>query len=603
MSDGGFKRPADKVPAATTTLPAPQAAVVHAERARAVAAAQAAAASALPGQRERAIAEAASQAYTLTAPQEEAAVPEQSSASPAKNAAVYTPPAWSGEPKGVQYVLEVMKNGQIVETRQLGGREYFTFGRSPQCEMQLEHPSISRLHAVLQFKGSDASCFVYDCGSSHGSFLNKRRLKAQVYAPFRVGDMLKLGQSTRVLILQGPADLMPEEGLSRMQRHTLAALEAKEARKDRERALAQVEMSKALSNGISWGLSEEATQDSDSAIGAGGVLDWRTYASSHGLTDKQQKLADKVRRCENRLANLQKEYDAIHNKQKAMEELTPGQAAVLARNEQQIDKVTEEMEDLEEVLTDSIGDSIRGKREAAEAGAGTANAQAKPSRRRDREEDDDSADSSGDEFYDRTAGPAAAAAGGTAPAKRQKRDDAAAVEADDPASLFGKKEALKEERVKLAAALAAERLRVAPRDSSGAPPRQDGDSSAQQDDSPQGEASAAADPLDAFMTGLATSLEHDKVQRLEKESANIEAEMARCEHLLKLADPEGYFKEGTRAAADAKAKGAAVLAAERKRRDAAAAKVRERKEAEARKAQEAAFTGDGRTSLNERLGY
>lgn len=31
-----------------------------------------------------------------------------------------------------------------------------------------------------------------------------------------------------------------------------------------------------------------------------------------GLTEKQQKLASKIRRCENRLANLQKEYDAIH---------------------------------------------------------------------------------------------------------------------------------------------------------------------------------------------------------------------------------------------------------------------------------------------------
>lgn len=44
-------------------------------------------------------------------------------------------------------------------------------------------------------------------------------------------------------------------------------------------------------------------------------------------------------------------------------------------------QVTEEMEALEETLTDSIGDSIRGKREAAEAKAGPATTQAKPSRR------------------------------------------------------------------------------------------------------------------------------------------------------------------------------------------------------------------------------
>ena len=40
-----------------------------------------------------------------------------------------------------------------------------------------------------------------------------------------VGDILKFGQSSRMFILGGPAELMPEEGLSRPQRQHLAALE------------------------------------------------------------------------------------------------------------------------------------------------------------------------------------------------------------------------------------------------------------------------------------------------------------------------------------------------------------------------------------------
>lgn len=65
-------------------------------------------------------------------------------------------------------------------------------------------------------------------------------------------------------------------------------------------------------------------------------------------------------------------------------------------------------------------------------------------------------------------------------------------------------EALKEEQVKVEAALAAERRR-APAASSGEgalPPGQ------------QADAPASADPLDAYMTGLATDLEHDKVRCL-----------------------------------------------------------------------------------------
>lgn len=56
-------------------------------------------------------------------------------------------------------------------------------------------------------------------------------------------------------------------------------------------------------------------------------------------------------------------------KQKAMEDLTPGQAAVLARNEQEIEKAMEELEDFEEMLNESIADSIRGKRQKTAAAA------------------------------------------------------------------------------------------------------------------------------------------------------------------------------------------------------------------------------------------
>jgi len=50
----------------------------------------------------------------------------------------------------VDYALEVMKGGQIVERRGVAGRAWHSFGRAPGCDFVLEHPSISRLHAVLQ---------------------------------------------------------------------------------------------------------------------------------------------------------------------------------------------------------------------------------------------------------------------------------------------------------------------------------------------------------------------------------------------------------------------------------------------------------------------
>ena len=43
----------------------------------------------------------------------------------------------------------------------------------------------------------------------------------------RVGDMFKFGRSTRMYILGGPTELMPEEGLTKKQMLAMKALEAR----------------------------------------------------------------------------------------------------------------------------------------------------------------------------------------------------------------------------------------------------------------------------------------------------------------------------------------------------------------------------------------
>lgn len=77
-----------------------------------------------------------------------------------------------------------MKNGSIVEQRDVNSQSHYTFGRTDACDFQLEHPSISRLHAVLQLS-STGEAFLYDAASAHGTFLNKQKLKAQVHVPLR----------------------------------------------------------------------------------------------------------------------------------------------------------------------------------------------------------------------------------------------------------------------------------------------------------------------------------------------------------------------------------------------------------------------------------
>ena len=141
----------------------------------------------------------------------------------------YTVPHWSGEPPShQQFSLSIIKNGSIIDELDLGGKEYLVFGRLPTCDIQLEHPSISRHHAVLQYRPAsqekkegeeegegesenrtafstnprEPGYYVYDLGSTHGTYLNKRRLDQRCYFRVRVGQMVKFGGSSRLFLLE-----------------------------------------------------------------------------------------------------------------------------------------------------------------------------------------------------------------------------------------------------------------------------------------------------------------------------------------------------------------------------------------------------------------
>jgi len=142
----------------------------------------------------------------------------------------YSAPPWAGTP-AEEFSLECLKGGAIVERLELSRRSHYILGRhGEQAHHVLMHPTVSRLHAVLQFAANadgDASAstsastpsppepaaplYLYDLGAAHGTFLNKRRVEARTYIGLRVGDMLRFGQSTRLYIVAGPDLFRPAE--------------------------------------------------------------------------------------------------------------------------------------------------------------------------------------------------------------------------------------------------------------------------------------------------------------------------------------------------------------------------------------------------------
>ena len=79
----------------------------------------------------------------------------------------------------------VPQHGQILEASFCWPIAVLELSRWLHVQVPMEHPSISRLHAVLQFRGSDGAAFLYDPGSAHGTVVNKQRIPAQQYVPIR----------------------------------------------------------------------------------------------------------------------------------------------------------------------------------------------------------------------------------------------------------------------------------------------------------------------------------------------------------------------------------------------------------------------------------
>jgi hypothetical protein len=81
-----------------------------------------------------------------------------------------------------------------------------TVGRSQKCTIQVPLDTVSSRHGLFARDGDHTS--FTDLCSSNGSFLNRRRLKAQRAQRLQTGDVLHLGPRAKLLFLESAA-LLP----------------------------------------------------------------------------------------------------------------------------------------------------------------------------------------------------------------------------------------------------------------------------------------------------------------------------------------------------------------------------------------------------------
>ncbi|XP_055906773.1 kanadaptin [Eupeodes corollae] len=189
----------------------------------------------------------------------------------------YVEPKWSAcPPEENEYKFEVLKTGQIIdEVKNLQEKPFWVFGRSPGNDIEMAHPTVSRFHAIFQYrpklesddtaenkKNVEEGWYIYDLGSTHGTFLNKMRIPPKAYIRVKVGHMLRLGASMRSYILQGPDfDQEPESEMS--------VTELKQMRinaDEQKKVNASVQLEAMEREDITWGMGEDADEETDLSV-------------------------------------------------------------------------------------------------------------------------------------------------------------------------------------------------------------------------------------------------------------------------------------------------------------------------------------------------
>jgi len=111
---------------------------------------------------------------------------------------VLEPPHWA-VPSSAEACLEPVCEAVGLHSKvDLTSRAFFRIGRSPGSDVQLLHNTSSRRHALL-FHHPNGSCYIVDCGSSHGTYVNGVRVQSTpsggMVVPHRVrrGSLIRFG--------------------------------------------------------------------------------------------------------------------------------------------------------------------------------------------------------------------------------------------------------------------------------------------------------------------------------------------------------------------------------------------------------------------------
>uniref|UniRef100_A0AC34GIB8 FHA domain-containing protein n=1 Tax=Panagrolaimus sp. ES5 TaxID=591445 RepID=A0AC34GIB8_9BILA len=115
----------------------------------------------------------------------------------------YSPPDFAlPPPKTVEYRIKFINGapdsrGWNIERR--NAQTFVSIGREPPVDLDFQHESISRKHCILQYgNGSSGPGFyLYDLGSSHGTFIDDEKIESKVYIFLEEGSKVRIGHAKK----------------------------------------------------------------------------------------------------------------------------------------------------------------------------------------------------------------------------------------------------------------------------------------------------------------------------------------------------------------------------------------------------------------------
>lgn len=129
----------------------------------------------------------------------------------------YHEPAEARKPPAKeQWRMYIFKAKDMLDTIHLYSRSCWLLGRDQTiADFAVEHPSISKQHAVVQFRHltttnefgdriAKVKPYLIDLESANGTRLNGKKIEASRYVELRDGDVVGFGESEREYVMMLP---------------------------------------------------------------------------------------------------------------------------------------------------------------------------------------------------------------------------------------------------------------------------------------------------------------------------------------------------------------------------------------------------------------